>query len=166
MYILALNGGALVHSAGAAIGGQAYLFAGRSGAGKSTFSRLLADGDMPCDLLSDDRMVVRLLPDGFHAFGTPWPGDAGIASNHEAPLARIFFLKHSAKNAIVPLSPSAALDETLRVVSLPWYDAEVMSGALSSWLNDLVTRVPAYAFHFTPTPAAVEHLKSWLASGS
>ena len=145
MYFLAVNRGTLIHAAGASIAGRGYLFAGRSGAGKSTFSRLLAGGDVPCDLLSDDRMAIRLLPGGFRIFGTPWPGDAGIAANRDAPLA-------------------AALDETLRVVSLPWYDPEVMSGALASCLNGLVTRVPAYAFYFTPTPAAVAHLKSWLAS--
>lgn len=46
MNILAMRDGGLFHAAGASVGGQGLLFAGRSGAGKSTIARLFASNPL------------------------------------------------------------------------------------------------------------------------
>jgi hypothetical protein len=108
MYILARRQGALLHAAGIDINGRGYIFPGKSGAGKSTITRQFAAlGDK--GLLSDDRIVARKIDDDFKAYGTPWPGDAGIACNKSMPLAGIFFINHGSANGIKEITPQEAL---------------------------------------------------------
>jgi len=148
VYLLAGSGGLLVHAAGAILDDVAVVFPGHSGAGKTTLARVLL-----CEenvrLLSDDRVVVRRLADGFHAYGTPWPGEAGVARNLGAPLAALLFLAHGAENRIVPMSPQEALRRLLQVASIPWYN-EKLVGPLLGLCEELLTEVPAYQLCFTP----------------
>ena len=58
MYYLSKRKGLLVHAAGMVLGGRVYLFAGVSGAGKSTISELLVRARIG-KVLSDERMIVR-----------------------------------------------------------------------------------------------------------
>jgi hypothetical protein len=72
--LLARQGGLLVHAAGAVRNGRAFLFAGVSGAGKTTISRL-APPDVI--LLTDEISYLRREGDGYVAFGTPFAGELG-----------------------------------------------------------------------------------------
>ncbi len=65
--LLAKEGGFLVHAASAVRNGRAFLFAGLSGAGKTTIARL-APPD--ATLLTDEISYVRKLDDRYYAFGT------------------------------------------------------------------------------------------------
>ncbi|HNR96344.1 MAG TPA: hypothetical protein PKH89_05150 [Anaerolineae bacterium] len=148
VYLLAGTGGLLVHAAGAVVDDVAVVFPGRSGAGKTTLARVL-QGEENVLLLSDDRVVVRRLAAGFHAYGTPWPGEAGVAHNLGAPLAALLFLAHGAENHIVPISPQEALRRLLQVASIPWYN-EKLVGPLLGLCEELLLEVPAYQLCFTP----------------
>ena len=70
--VLARQGGFLLHSASAIRNGKAFLFAGVSGAGKTTISRLA-----PADatLLTDEISYVRKQDEDYFAFGTPFTGE-------------------------------------------------------------------------------------------
>jgi hypothetical protein len=154
MYILARRQGALIHAAGIDINGRCYIFPGKSGAGKSTITRQFAAlGDTA--LLSDDRIVVRKIDGGFKAFGTPWPGEAGIALNKSEPLASIFFINHGSANRIKEITPQEALARLLPVTSIPWYDREVMDKILT-FCEDLISSVPIYELDFRPSIEVVD----------
>ena len=77
MHFLALNSGMLIHAAGWRINDSGWMFAGKSGAGKSTISNLIVE-HTGGTFLSDDRIIVRKIKDNFLMYGTPWPGDAGM----------------------------------------------------------------------------------------
>lgn len=159
MHFLARRRGMLVHTAGVVIAGKAYLFAGVSGAGKSTFSLLLAAARAG-RMLSDERVIVRLVKGRPVAFGTPWAGTANIASAGSAPLAGIFFLKHGCGNEIRRLDPVAAADRMLPMVSIPWYDPDT-AVPIIAFVKRLASRVPAHEFSFVRDGSAVGHfLKS------
>jgi hypothetical protein len=149
MYILARRQGSLLHAAGIDINGKGYIFPGKSGAGKSTITRqFTALGDT--GLLSDDRIVVRKIDGGFKAFGTPWPGEAGIALNKSVPLSSIFFINHGSTNRIKEITPQEALARLLPVTSIPWYDREVMDKILT-FCEDLISSVPIYELDIKPS---------------
>ena len=160
MYFFARRQGILTHSAGVILNGKAYLFAGASGAGKSTFSQLLVQARAG-KMLSDERMIVRDIKGETIAFGTPWAGTAGIARNGSAPLAGIFLLKHGKSNRIRKIEAASAADRLLPLSSVPWYDLDT-AASIIAFAKRLTNRVPAYEFRFTPDCSAVEFLRKFL----
>jgi hypothetical protein len=170
---LAWRGGVVIHAGGVVVDGQTLVFAGASGAGKSTLSRLFVGGGYRTDLLSDDRIILRV-PLGSserpptnrlgigkpsatalcEAWGTPWPGDAMIAANARAPLGALLFLRQSDRNELVSLAPGVAMKRLMPLVSCPWYDRDRLPGVLDTCAS-LVESCSCYDFHFRPEPGAV-----------
>ncbi len=148
--------GVTLHTAALHIGGRIWLFSGCSGAGKSTFSRLWLDRT-DAHVVNDDRMIVRQNEPGpvFTAYGTPWPGELGIALNESAPLGGICFLHKSAQTEIRPITPQQALPQLLPLASIPWYERELVPPALD-FCDRLLAGTPLYELHFRPDQSAVE----------
>ncbi len=148
MYYLSARGGAIVHASGMVIDGRAFIFPGRSGAGKTTISKRFALRKGVRGL-SDDRIIVRKTGEAFTMFGTPWPGDAGMAVNKSAPLTGIFFLVQSGENRIERITGGEAFRRFMPVLSIPWHDKEVIR-RIFSFVEELTSRVSSYLLHFTP----------------
>lgn len=148
--------GLLFHTAALYISGRIWLFSGCSGAGKSTFSRLWLDRT-DAHVVNDDRMIVRQNEQGpgFTAYGTPWPGELGIALNESAPLGGICFLHKSDQTEIRPITPRQALPQLLPLASIPWYEQELVPPALD-FCDRLLAGVPLYELHFRPDQSAIE----------
>jgi len=159
MYVLTQNQGAIFHAAGIDINNKGYIFAGRSGAGKSTLSRQFAAKKYPV-LLSDDRVVIRKIDKAFMTFGTPWPGEEGIAINKSVPLSGIFFISHGSDNKIKEIDKKEALERLLPVTSIPWYDQEIMTKILN-FCEDVISNIPAYKLHFKPDFEVVDVLEKF-----
>jgi len=159
MYALAERKGALVHAAGLDYHGKGFLFAGRSGAGKSTLARNFASKGY--EMLSDDRIVTRRINGSFRMFGTPWPGEAGIALNKDLPLDGIFFIRHGTEHVIKELKPAEAVERLMPVTSIPWFDRKTMLSILS-FCEDMTAHVPAYELSFRPDNGVVDALEEFL----
>lgn len=119
---MACRGGIIVHSAGFSLDSAGLVFAGMSGAGKSTMARIIAANAPEAKPLSDDRIVLRMMEGRWRAYGTPWPGEAGAAARGWAELRALFFLARDSAHRVEPLSPAQALKRLFPVVSCPWYD--------------------------------------------
>lgn len=146
MHLLTPHRGVIVHSAGFHRDGVGAFFAGVSGAGKSTLTELVASRD---DLspLSDDRVVVRKTTDGIRFYGTPWPGEAGVAVNESAGLGAVVILRQARRHGLRELSRREAFERLLPTVSVLWYDAERTTAALE-WCDEILRSVPAYELSF------------------
>ena len=162
MYILARKQGALLHAAGIDVNGKGYIFPGKSGAGKSTITRKFA-ALKDIGLISDDRIVVRKIGGGFKAYGTPWPGEAGIAFNKSVALSGIFFMNHGSANRIKEISPQQALERLLPVTSIPWYDREIMPKILT-FCEDVISLVPTYDLYFKPSIEVVDVFEQFVSA--
>ena len=160
MYLLAQREGALIHAAGAEYNGKGYIFPGKSGAGKSTLTKQL-DCINDFFILSDDRVVVRKIENIFKVFGTPWPGEAGIAVNSCVDLSGIFFVSQARSNKIIEIDSQKALEKLLPVVSIPWYDKETMIKILD-FCGDLISHIPTYDFQFKPGSEAIHVFESFI----
>ena len=110
----------LLHGSTVAIDGQAYLFAARSGTGKSTHTRLWRQvfGDRAV-MVNDDKPFLRLSDSGVWACGSPWSGKHGLDSNICVPLKGICLLERGAENRIVPATPEDMLELLLHEAYLP-----------------------------------------------
>jgi hypothetical protein len=145
--ILAKEGGLLVHAGSCVRNGQAFLFAGLSGAGKTTISRLA-----PADatLLTDEISYLRHSGIGYLAYGTPFAGElATPGENVQAPLSAIYFLQKGPENAIEPVKASEAARLLLENVLFFANDPELVNLVFES-ACDVVRCVPAYRLTFFP----------------
>lgn len=145
--LLAREGGFLVHAASAVRNGRAFLFAGVSGAGKTTLSRL-APPD--AEVLTDEISYLRPCPSGYEAFGTPFAGElARIGANLRAPLAAIYLLVQGPENRIETVEPAEAARAVLRHILFFAHDQELV-GLVFKSVFDFVARVPVQRLIFTP----------------
>ncbi len=145
LYALAGAGGLLVHAAGAVLDGRGAAFPGRSGAGKTTLCRLLADTPGVA-MLSDDRVILRRRGDRWCMHGTPWAGEAGIASPGPVALGGLAFLVKGEAPRAEPLDPVRAAEHLLPVTSVPWFDNDAATAACGV-LDRLAREVPACRLH-------------------
>lgn len=160
IHLLGRQSGCLIHGAGAIRKDRGFLFAGRSGAGKSTITELIGTQGR-FQMLSDDRIAIRRKGNRLILYGTPWPGEAGVAQNRSAALAGIFFLSHSEENRIVPISAKDAMAELLPVAAIPWHDAEVFTPILQ-FLESLIAEIPVYELFFKPSPEIADVLEKFV----
>jgi hypothetical protein len=145
--LLADQGGLLVHAASAVRNGRAFLFAGVSGAGKTTISRL-APPD--ATLLTDEISYLRREGDQYVAYGTPFAGELGQpGENIRAPLAALYLLAQGPVNRIDPVSEADATRAILESVLFFANDARLVGGVFDS-AYELVQKVPVQRLTFVP----------------
>ena len=96
----------MYHGSTVAIDGKAYLFTGPCGTGKSTHTRLWRElFGQRAVMVNDDMPFLQITPDGVLAYGSPWSGKHGLATNTCAHLQGICFLQRGAENEIQPITP-------------------------------------------------------------
>jgi hypothetical protein len=145
--LLASEGGFLVHSASAVRRGRAFVFAGRSGAGKTTISRL---APREVTLLSDEISYIRRDGDGYRAFGTPFAGElARLGENVSAPVAAFCLLAKGPGNRMEPVPAAEAARALLRNTLFFAHDAELVKRVFQSAF-EFVSRVPVHRLVFAP----------------
>jgi len=155
---LARGEGVEVHAVGIVDeAGRGNLLLGHSGAGKSTTARLWQSRP-GVHILSDDRIILRGRGGRIWMYGTPWHGDAGIASPHASPLDTIYFLEHSPRNEIVPLRVSLAAAELFARSFVPRHCPQGLRFSLD-FLERVAREVPCHIFRFVPDQTAVEAIR-------
>jgi hypothetical protein len=100
-------GGLFLHSAGIVVNKRAFLFIGRSGAGKTTICRQAMESGHT--ILSDDANIALPAGSGFQAGPVPFAGELGQVNTDFVttwPVAGIFWLEQRAKAAIEAVDPA------------------------------------------------------------
>jgi hypothetical protein len=154
--ILARQGGFLVHAASVIRGGRAFLFAGVSGAGKTTISRL-APPDAA--LLTDEISYVRRAGNAYEAWGTPFAGElAKVGENQAAPLNTLFLLEKGPENRIEEIAEADAVRLLLRNILFFADDPELVSLVFRS-ACEFVEKVPVRRLIFVPDKSVWEMIR-------
>lgn len=125
-----------------------HLFLGHSGAGKSTTARLWKKLRTP-EILSDDRIILRLHDGELWMYGTPWHGEAAFASPAKARLNRIHILQHGEQNKFSLLPQARAVGELFARCFPPFYSPSGLAGAVD-FIKSALALVPCYEFDFVP----------------
>jgi hypothetical protein len=154
VHLLSQGRGHLFHACGVAYEMKGLLFAGVSGAGKSTIANLWKQ--IPgATLLSDDRIIIRKKDSRFWMYGTPWHGDAGVCEAGKVVLEKIFFLKHGDNNEATRLNGVDAASRAI-VCSFPTYwNRKGMAFALNL-CGELSEEIPCYELEFVPNGSIVD----------
>ena len=151
--LLASGKGALFHASGWRSDRGAWLFVGRSGAGKTTLARSLP----PDGVLSDDQVALTIGPTCALA-STPFVGVLGrtIAPTSD-PLRAIVVLDHERRGQLRALGPGERLGALLGCLPLYARSAHLAGSALS-----VIARLDAVPV-FTGSFAQNEGVAPWLA---
>ncbi len=143
-YRLAERGGALLHSAGIVDGGEAFVFFGRSGAGKSTISRLgLAAGRL---VLSDDLNALCSAGRRTVVEKVPFAGDLGQTRTprESYPLRSLLALEKGAESGRRTVSAGrtlAALIACAPYLNRDPYRLDRLTANLERLIRDVETGV-------------------------
>jgi hypothetical protein len=137
--------------------GNGLLFAGQSGAGKTTLAKLWRqEGEVV--ILNDDRIILRHTGGTLWMYGTPWHGEAGFAHPARVPLRRIYFLRHGQKNEIVSLQPAEAVGRLFAHSFPPFYSLAGLDFTLG-FFEEVVTAVPCDDLRFLPDQRVIEFIR-------
>lgn len=136
--------GVVLHSAGLVFDEKAYIFSGRSNAGKTTLTRKAHKKG--ARVLSDDINLVLPADSGYKAYAVPFTGEFGRTLNHAGgkesyPVAGIVLLEQSDHLQTLPVNSSAAVARLL--IGCPFVNTdEHESDALFDSVAGLVSKVP------------------------
>jgi len=144
--------GFLLHAATVARDNRAYVFTGRSGAGKSTVASLSPEGTV----FTDEISLLRAAPshtqspldDRWDAYSTPFWGEFRAAgSNRRLPLAGVYSLCQAAEDRVERLTLKEAV-RTLLPNVLFFSQEKAHHESLFKLLFDFAKVVPIYRLHF------------------
>lgn len=143
---LAREGGILLHAAGLVFQQNGLVFTGPSGAGKSTIAQIFAERQ--ADVLSDERVVLRVENDDFTVYGSPWVGSGEYAANASASLTTLYIISHARDHhRLSSLPSSTAVSRLLQQSILPHWDRDGMERSLD-FLLSVVSSVPCRSLAF------------------
>jgi hypothetical protein len=129
------------------------LFAGHSGAGKTTTARMWEGEGVT--ILSDDRIIIRELDGELRMFGSPWHGEPDLAAQGSAPLTAVYLLEQAPENELRALPVSEAVARLFSCGFPLFSNADALEFTVG-FLGDVATKVPVYGLRFTPDRRAVE----------
>lgn len=143
-----------LHASAVVQEGEAYLFAGPSGTGKSTHTALWRQLFPKSFILNDDKPVIWPREDGIMVYGTPFAGKTSLQVNRAAPLKGICFLKQGSKNRIRQAAEEEAIAFLLNNTFRPKDNYRM--NLLFNLIEQIVTQINIYEMTCTREPEAAQ----------
>ena len=146
-----------IHSASLCYRGEAWLFSGSSGTGKSTHTNLWKK-HFGTEVLNGDLNMVGEKNGLPVVYGQPWCGTSGICTPDAYPLGGIVFLKQSSENVCRELEThKKILDCTQRMISPSWTEKLLLQNVhFGEWL---VSKTAVFHLWCTVEKEAAEIMK-------
>lgn len=160
-YFAYRNQGIFTHSVGIKdLDGSGLLFAGKSGAGKSTTARLWYKHSKAM-VLNDDRIIIRKLNNKFFIYGSPWHGEFSdyLASRIDsARLKKIFFIRHFHRNIATEIPPKQAFILLYPALFPTFWDKNCLEN-IAVFCDDLIKKVPCYNLGFVNNKEVINFVR-------
>lgn len=136
-------GAYLFHGAVIEYEGEGYVFAAKSGTGKSThialWRRHFGEG---VHVVNGDKPIMRFKNERLYAYGTPWCGKEGWNTNTSVPLKAICFVERGEQNSICRIGADDAILRLFHQILTP-SDLETVD-ALFPLLDRTLREIPCY----------------------
>lgn len=147
-------GVAPVHSSVVVHQGQAVLFLGESGTGKSTHTRLWLQHIPDARLLNDDSPILAVEEGHVAVYGSPWSGKTHCYHPDRFPLAAAVRLSQAPENRIRRLGTIEAFMALQPSFPPGLSQDERFTDRLVSVLSRVISQVPVYHLECLPDGAA------------
>ncbi|MBQ6067357.1 MAG: hypothetical protein IJK89_11125 [Clostridia bacterium] len=153
--LLAERGVFLLHSSFVLYRGEALLFSGDKGAGKSTQAALW-ERYRGARLVNGDRSLLAFRDERLTAYGTPYRGSSDVALALSAPVKAIAFPERASRNAAERCVGAASFARLLPQLT---YEAYQRKKAVD-FLSDVCAGTPVYKLRCLPKKSAVTLLEN------
>lgn len=158
--MLLAHGAVMLHCSLIDSGGRGIAFTAPSQTGKSTQARLWKEL-RGARILNGDRAIIRALPDGVYAYGSPWAGSSEYYVNAKVKLSALVVLSQAKENIASAIPHADALRYILIGTSLPMWNEALMDAGLET-IGRILTDAPAIHLACTPDGRAVDALEAAL----
>lgn len=130
--------------------GEAYMFLGHSGAGKSTHSRMWLENIPQSTLLNDDNPILRVHDNGeVWVYGSPWSGKTPCYKNLSAPVKATVSIVQAPHNSIRKLTTMEAFTRLHSSISGYWGE-EQMVDHLCETISTFISKVKHFELECLP----------------
>jgi hypothetical protein len=156
-YIVHHGWGLLLHSSCVLENGQAHLFAGHSGAGKSTVAAM----SLPRGIFSDEATLVKISTEAVTVFHSPFRSEIHTKLKEQLTpnsLGSIQILYQSPTNQRVPIKKTDGMLTLMNKVFY-WSPSPEAVGRILGKLKEMVEIVPVYELHFRKEPTFWELIR-------
>lgn len=157
---LLIRDGCVLHASYVDHRGEAILFTGPSGIGKSTQADLWVKYT-GAEVINGDRVALRNYNGRWTAFGYPCCGTSGICIYRSMPVKAIVVLAQASDNRIEVLTPASKVRTLVSAIEIYPWDSEEVNMALRISQN-IASEVPVIKLSCRPDRDAVEVLKTYL----
>ena len=140
--------------------GQAILFTGPSGIGKSTQAALW-ERYRQAEQLNGDRTILRKTDGAWNGFGSPFAGTSGIFRNESAPIRAIVVLRQADENSIRHLGSGEAFRYLYSESIVPRWNDRIHTRIMDI-ITQIVTEVPVIMMACRPDETSVSLLDQFL----
>lgn len=160
---MALNkSGMIVHSVGIKdTNGDGLIFAGESGAGKSTIARIWHKHSKAM-VLNDDRIIVRNIKGKFLMYGSPWHGEFSdylVSKIDSALLKNIFFIHHLPKHNLSNLSEKEGFSKLYSSIFPTFWDKRCLENLVIFSLG-LIKNIAYYNLGFVNNNGMIKFVRT------
>lgn len=143
-----------IHASAIVYKRRAWLYAGKSGTGKSTHTRLIHQCFPEVKLLNDDSPIVRIENGKCIIYGSPWSGKTPCYKQQRAELGAIVRLYQDTQNRIEPLAIHQAIGALLPSFPPELYLSEVGQRCVIRMISDILTVAEVFSLRCLPDKAA------------
>jgi len=163
-YFALNNKGIFTHAIGVKdVGARGFLFAGKSGAGKTTTAKIWHKHSKAM-VLNDDRVIVRRSakrPDKFYICGSPWHGEFSdylVSRIESAPLEKLFFIHHSKKNRARPAANKDAFSLLYPAIFPAFWSRDYLNN-IACFCQDLISNTDCYRLGFVNDEKVIDFVR-------
>ena len=143
----------LLHASAVKHEGEAVVFIGPSGIGKTTQAELWKT-HLQAEILNGDKVFVTADGRRLYAHGSPWAGSSPYIVNDRAPLKGIVLLRQGPDNEIEKLTNLHAFLALSKHTFFPQWD-KLCTANVIQMLNAVLMSVPVYVLTCRPDEEAV-----------
>lgn len=143
----------LMHAAAIAVDDECYLFAAKSGTGKTTHITLWQEAfGERVQVVNGDKPILRFEGGQLRAYGTPYCGKEQLGSNTSAPVKALCFITRGEENHIEPIAEAEVLGRVFHQLLMPRDEATMLR--FMALVERMLSMVQCYLLHCNMEPEA------------
>lgn len=144
----------LLHASFVKHKGEAIVFIGPSGIGKTTQAELWHK-TLRADIINGDKAFASMKDQTPYIYGSPWSGSSPYYANDSAPLKAIILLEQGPTNKIQKLTGLHAFSALLKHTFIPRWEKRCTEHAMQM-IDTVLQSAPIYFLSCKPTEEAVQ----------